>query len=197
MSFEVIEPNWHIMAQKLAHASTIDDVLVIHDHFLDTCLKECMLTNPSSLKTISKLLSVCTIFSNSMKRIASDSLSYHGSPRGLSSATNDRKFESTVKQFDAKFSGLMDKLLDSLAEFGEHAGETHMSNMVSRLDFNGYYSTTKENRAHAANLEAYNAKIAAAAASAPPAPEELIAEVSSGNQDPRRQTFDVVPAAGN
>lgn len=123
MSFEVVEPNWHIMAEKLSGASTIDDVLGIHDGFLDTCLKECMLTNPSSLKTISKLLSVCTIFSNSMKRIASDSISFPQTPRGLSAASHDRKFESTVKQFDAKFSGLMDKLLDSLTDFADHAGE--------------------------------------------------------------------------
>lgn len=150
MSFEVIEPNWHIMAQRLAGASTIDDVLGIHDGFLDTCLKECMLTNPSSLKTISKLLSICTLFSNSMKRIASNAISFPLTPRGLSAASEDRKYISTINSFDAKFSGLMDKLLDSLTDFAEHAGEAHMSNMVYRLDFNGYYSNTKLARARAA-----------------------------------------------
>jgi gamma-tubulin complex component 2 len=39
----------------------LDQVLEIHDNFLDTCLKECMLTNPKSLKTISKLLSVWSV----------------------------------------------------------------------------------------------------------------------------------------
>lgn len=68
--YEVIEPNWHVMAEKLSTASTIDDVLAIHSNFLDTCLKECMLTNPSSLKTISKLLSVCSVFGTGMKNIA-------------------------------------------------------------------------------------------------------------------------------
>eukprot|EP00041_Stephanoeca_diplocostata_P024559 m.626142 g.626142 ORF g.626142 m.626142 type:complete len:104 (+) comp22551_c1_seq1:286-597(+) len=68
--YEVIEPNWHVMADKLSTASTIDDVLTIHSNFLDTCLKECMLTNPSSLKTISKLLSVCSVFGTGMKNIA-------------------------------------------------------------------------------------------------------------------------------
>lgn len=48
-------------------ASNIDDVLGHHTSFLDTCLKDCMLTNPELLKVFSKLMSVCVMFTNCMQ----------------------------------------------------------------------------------------------------------------------------------
>ena len=41
--------------------STIDELLDQHMDFLDSCLKECMLTDPLLLKTITKLMSTCTL----------------------------------------------------------------------------------------------------------------------------------------
>uniref|UniRef100_G1QNM6 Gamma-tubulin complex component n=1 Tax=Nomascus leucogenys TaxID=61853 RepID=G1QNM6_NOMLE len=67
MMFEVMEPTWHILEKNLKSASNIDDVLGHHTGFLDTCLKDCMLTNPELLKVFSKLMSVCVMFTNCMQ----------------------------------------------------------------------------------------------------------------------------------
>jgi gamma-tubulin complex component 2 len=48
---EVLETNWRILEGKLAKVQTVDQLLRDHVDFLDTCLKQCMLTT-------SKLLSV-------------------------------------------------------------------------------------------------------------------------------------------
>ena len=60
---EVIEPNWQALMAKLnakeaskdgaAPVRTVDELMQDHVDFLDTCLKECMLTN-------SRLLRVCS-----------------------------------------------------------------------------------------------------------------------------------------
>lgn len=52
VTFEVLEPNWRALEAKLAKVTTVDQLLRDHVDFLDTCLKECMLTS-------SKLLRVC------------------------------------------------------------------------------------------------------------------------------------------
>ena len=52
VTFEVLEPNWRALEAKLAKVVTVDQLLRDHVDFLDTCLKECMLTS-------SKLLKVC------------------------------------------------------------------------------------------------------------------------------------------
>jgi len=60
---EVIEPNWQNFMGKMKDGSTsavgtVDELMQNHVDFLDTCLKECMLTN-------ARLLRVCVPPTNS------------------------------------------------------------------------------------------------------------------------------------
>ncbi|KAH8889710.1 hypothetical protein GQ53DRAFT_842607 [Thozetella sp. PMI_491] len=74
---EVIEPNWQALMAKLKQqedekdgpasdvkgpSRTVDELMKDHVDFLDTCLKECMLTNSKLLRIHSKLMQTCTIF---------------------------------------------------------------------------------------------------------------------------------------
>jgi gamma-tubulin complex component 2 len=49
-TFEVLEPNWRLLEAKLAKVTTVDELLRDHVDFLDTCLKECMLTSSKLLR---------------------------------------------------------------------------------------------------------------------------------------------------
>ena len=51
-TFEVLEPNWRKLESKLegGKVETVDQLLRDHVDFLDTCLKECMLTSDKLLK---------------------------------------------------------------------------------------------------------------------------------------------------
>jgi len=49
-TFEVLEPNWHALEVKLEKVTTVDQLLRDHVDFLDTCLKECMLTSSKLLR---------------------------------------------------------------------------------------------------------------------------------------------------
>ncbi|ATY63761.1 Spc97 Spc98 [Cordyceps militaris] len=74
---EVIEPNWSKFMSRLdeggsgAGASgpsrTVDELMKDHVDFLDTSLKECMLTNSKLLKIHAKLMLTCTMFANYTK----------------------------------------------------------------------------------------------------------------------------------
>ncbi|RBR06450.1 uncharacterized protein FIESC28_11073 [Fusarium coffeatum] len=71
---EVIEPNWNKFMSRLktkdedvnstsgGPTRTVDELMQDHVDFLDTCLKECMLTNSKLLRIHSKLMQTCTIF---------------------------------------------------------------------------------------------------------------------------------------
>jgi len=52
-TFEVLEPNWRALEAKLEKVTTVDQLLRDHVDFLDTCLKECMLTSEKLLKVSS------------------------------------------------------------------------------------------------------------------------------------------------
>ena len=47
---EVLEPNWRTLEAKLDKVTTVDQLLRDHVDFLDTCLKECMLTSKKLLE---------------------------------------------------------------------------------------------------------------------------------------------------
>ncbi|KIK01193.1 hypothetical protein K443DRAFT_678657 [Laccaria amethystina LaAM-08-1] len=61
-TFEVLEPNWRALEAKLEKVTTVDQLLRDHVDFLDTCLKECMLTSEKLLKAYSKLIVTCSTF---------------------------------------------------------------------------------------------------------------------------------------
>lgn len=55
MCIEVLEPNFHKFKENLKKIKTIDDILKLHNDFLDVCLKECLLTDHTLFKTIYKI----------------------------------------------------------------------------------------------------------------------------------------------
>lgn len=59
---EVIDPRLHTFLSTLSETSTVDSLMQNHEDFLDTCLKECMLTNQGLLRLYSKILSLCQAF---------------------------------------------------------------------------------------------------------------------------------------
>ncbi|KAJ3899285.1 Spc98 family-domain-containing protein [Lentinula edodes] len=61
-TFEVLEPNWRALEVKLDKVTTVDQLLRDHLDFLDTCLKECMLTSAKLLKAYNKLIVTCATF---------------------------------------------------------------------------------------------------------------------------------------
>lgn len=72
---EVIEPNWQSLMSRLkakdddtskGFTRTVDELMQDHVDFLDTCLKECMLTNSKLLRVHSKLMNNCTMFTGSI-----------------------------------------------------------------------------------------------------------------------------------
>lgn len=63
MVVEVLEPNFHKFKENLKKIKTIDDILVLHNNFLDECLKECLLTDQNLFKIITKLNQTTHFFS--------------------------------------------------------------------------------------------------------------------------------------
>ena len=67
---DVLEPNWRRLMRRLERrpigtqqgVETVDALLRLHVDFLDTCLKECMLTNGKLLKAQDKLMTTCALF---------------------------------------------------------------------------------------------------------------------------------------
>ncbi|KAK8464606.1 hypothetical protein PHAVU_010G031700 [Phaseolus vulgaris] len=73
LTFEVVEPNWHVMYNRLQSANSIDEVIQHHDFFLDKCLRECLLLLPELLKKVERLKSMCLQYSAATQWLISSS----------------------------------------------------------------------------------------------------------------------------
>lgn len=173
MMFEVIEPNWHLFQQNMDTVSNVDDVLVFHTDFLNSCLKDCMLTNPDLLKIVHKLMMVCVTFSNFVQRLSQSTtveaevsrLTKESSLQGVGSSKDDVKkkaattkvvsehvdhlvssenFERTIANFDSNFSRLLLDMLDRILDMSSKNYDHKLSNIIYRLDFNGFYTEKLE-----------------------------------------------------
>ncbi|XP_039118396.1 gamma-tubulin complex component 2-like [Dioscorea cayenensis subsp. rotundata] len=67
LTFEVLEPNWHLMHDRLRNVKSIDEVIQFHDFFLQKCLKECLLLWPQLLKKLEKLKAICLRYASSIQ----------------------------------------------------------------------------------------------------------------------------------
>jgi gamma-tubulin complex component 2 len=70
MMFEVIEPNWSELVQSInepsAQEQTVDDILLLHTHFLQRTLDACLITNRDLLSKLMRLMRTCLLFADQM-----------------------------------------------------------------------------------------------------------------------------------
>ncbi|CCG83482.1 putative Spindle pole body component [Taphrina deformans PYCC 5710] len=67
---EVIDPRFTQFLSTLSKVSTVDELMQNHEDFLDTCLKECMLTNQGLLRLYVKILTMCQAYAHWCLRLS-------------------------------------------------------------------------------------------------------------------------------
>lgn len=157
MMFEVIEPNWHVLQQRLRAATTLDELLQHHAEFLDTSLRECMLRDAVLLKLLAKLLTICVIFADQTRIMMAD-VAHHlqanplppgGAARRarlrelstlITQTTVKSKYHSNVVKLAAKFDEELKRLLDELRRQAHR--EWNLAHLCARLDYNSYWQST-------------------------------------------------------
>ncbi|KAI9454203.1 Spc98 family-domain-containing protein [Russula earlei] len=100
---EVLEPNWRSLEAKLSRVTTVDQLLRDHVDFLDTCMKECMLTSSKLLNAFSKLIVTCSTFAlytASFTKDANKALLAADTPEGDSGA---KKRSDFLIRFETNF----------------------------------------------------------------------------------------------
>lgn len=184
--FEVIEPHWHIMKKNIQNSKTIDEVLRVHNKFLAVTHEECLLKNRDLLKTLTKIMQTCLLFSDQMKRFAKSTkldeenmkiaveerrkrLGVGDKPKNMRtimlsvrherqkrlsvitvrmkkailSDNYQRMIQRFVQVFDTQINDFMKQLMaaDSHAHY-----HSHLSNLCTRLDFNGFVTRSMKMR---------------------------------------------------
>ena len=166
MTLEVIGPREHEMQAGLSEARDMDQVLGLHERFLDTCLKQCLLASQDLLKTLTKLMTTCLLFADQMKRfVASSREAGDNAAAAAASAatgkgaaavaarrerdaaearyirqeTGHPAFQSMLVKFEDTFNAQLREFLERLWA-DSHRNHPQLINLCVRLDYNGYYT---------------------------------------------------------
>ncbi|AET01346.2 putative gamma-tubulin complex component protein [Medicago truncatula] len=125
LTFEVIEPNWHMMYTRLQSANSIDEVIQHHDFFLDKCLRECLLLLPELLKKVERLKSMCLQYAAATQWLISSSIVLHSpdepkvdstgakqskSGQVLKSTTRNAAVTESILKFEKEFDAELQSL---------------------------------------------------------------------------------------
>jgi gamma-tubulin complex component 2 len=210
--FEVIRPQWRVMEEALKKVTTIDQVLEVHNEFLDSTLKETLLTNQDLLKILTKLMSTCLLFAEEMKAF-NDSLEldskfenvavherlqrlnldpsdanapnpdkvkktntpkmqqarYKARRERLGTLTEEVKrglvadsYTQMVKRFAASFDSLLASFMQKLFADAHSQYHSHLTNLCTRLDYNGFWSSKSAAEGGAGRADGYGENFARA-----------------------------------
>ncbi|RCV34392.1 hypothetical protein SEVIR_7G165100v4 [Setaria viridis] len=149
LTFEVLEPNWHLMHDRLQTARSIDEVIQIHDFFLQKCLKECLLLSPELLVKVEKLKALCLQYATSIQLLMpsievanSENTSKSGKSRSRTNKSQDRDqqlklasenvvMSESILKFQAAFNSELQSLAPTLSN-SSHAEPylTHLAQCI-------------------------------------------------------------------
>lgn len=101
MTVEVISPRSHEMMEHYKDCQDMDEVLDLHEKFLDTCLKECLLASQELLKILTKIMTTCLLFADQMKKFVEKSENVSGQDKNnksIPSATGKKQKDVVIEK---------------------------------------------------------------------------------------------------
>lgn len=105
----MIGPRGHELQHDLSIASDMDDVLELHEKFLDSCLKECLLASQELLKILTKIMTTCLLFADYMRKFSVSHGDSHSSSSGGGSGSHGSSYYSSFSAGGKRNSNGVDK----------------------------------------------------------------------------------------
>merc|ERR1711933_714318 len=141
-------------------AETVDVVLKSHESFLDTCLRELLLTEREALYGhLYKVLETCHNFADNLHRqlqrfarpqadnqVAQGQMGKEDRPEVMKRKQHThlhllQGYAMMISQFKLMFEKQLQGFLKLIREESSQKYEHFLSNMLTRLDYNDYYSS--------------------------------------------------------
>ncbi|XP_049825633.1 gamma-tubulin complex component 2 isoform X2 [Aethina tumida] len=136
MMVEVIEPHWKTFLHKVSKVNNVDELLTCHCDFLDSCLRDCMLTIQDILQTITNILSIAMDFCGFMQQ----EFNIHGDLKAEEAVS----FKDKINQYDEQFTDTVLCLLNQINNLNRDACDhERLFNLLYRLDNNSYYTNKR------------------------------------------------------
>ncbi|CAI9767433.1 unnamed protein product [Fraxinus pennsylvanica] len=120
LTFEVLEPNWHVMHNRLQTAKSIDEVIQYHNFFLEKCLRECLLLSPVLLKKVERMKLICLQYASATQWLitySNDTPKTDGSPNVKKYKQLKLRIPSQIQKVASENATVIESILKFEREF--------------------------------------------------------------------------------
>lgn len=132
--WDVLEHNW-LKFERESQSSNIDDIISLHSIFLDSCLKECLLTNWKLFRIVSKLFTTCQLFVSLCKKIGKELSSIPiDEMDGLYLKSQQVSIYKQLAKIDTNFSFHIKLLVHSLQFFSATDYDHRIAGLIFQLE---------------------------------------------------------------
>jgi len=150
---DVLEPNWRKLSRQIAQAKTLDEIIMFHGAFLDSSLRESLVSNDKHLKELYSITQVCILFAMYTAKTIGDlckslqqhttntrknRVSFFDTEKAKEELTR-KKFKATISKMETKFDSNLRNLMDGLSAMSKKRASAHLANLVDVLDVSKYY----------------------------------------------------------
>ena len=135
---DVLEPNWSKLKVQMAKAETLDEIITSHASFLDSSLRESLVSNDKHLKTLYGITQVCLLFAAYTERICGG-FDAKSDPNQVLDYMKKCKYQMTVSKFETKFDAKLKTLMDGLQAMAKKRASSHLANLCDCLDTSRFY----------------------------------------------------------
>lgn len=140
LSHDVLEPQYNHLIAQLKLAQGLDRVIALHSNYLDTCLRECLMTNSRLVQILSTIVSI----SNNFVTLV-ESIELTEQPELLNTDEIAENFMHLNTQFSKQFR----IFLEALQYYSARDSDRYLGSLLAQLDFNS--TITGHNNTNAAD----------------------------------------------
>lgn len=132
LAYQVLQPQFDVMAKNMDHANGLDRIIALHTNYLDTCLRECLLTNAKLVQLLAGVFSACEKFGLLLEALVQPGTALPA----------EEEIASQAGQLHQYFSKNVRVLLEALQYYSARDSDHYLGNLLTQLDFNSFYYAT-------------------------------------------------------
>ena len=151
MSNEVVQPYWADFEDNLTKVEDLDQVLEFQAKFLDSVMKDCLLSNRTLLCMMSQLLDTCQEFAKAMVKVLPKNyenkenfgemgMNSDMETGDLESGIDSEKTSEEITRLQRKFEKYLAELLAELTKLSSRTADNALFGLALKLNYNEFYS---------------------------------------------------------
>lgn len=131
LAYQVLQPQFNALMKNMTSVPGLDKIIALHTNYLDTCLRECLLTNSKLIQLMSNIFATIDRFCSILETLQS----------GISAANlpSETEIATQIVQLQQHFSKYHRVFLEALQYYSARDSDHYLGNLLTQLDFNSFY----------------------------------------------------------